>query len=94
MKSFKLRFHVPSVHNSLAEDYKKSRAAEYFKVNGKDASISDEFMAETNRNAELMLKTVDKWIKEDGTIHLLFNTEDGTVAVVAVEKHEAPLTEH
>lgn len=84
---FKLRFHVPKVTDHLIDDFRKSRAAEFSKKFPETAGISPSYQLETDQKAELMMNTVNKWVAESGTIHLLFDTATDTVAVVPIENH-------
>ncbi len=84
---FKLRFHVPKVSDHLIDDFRKSRAAEFSKKFPELTGISPLFQEETDRKADLMIGTIKQWIKEDGTIHLSFDTDAGTVDVVPVDHH-------
>jgi hypothetical protein len=84
---FKLRFHVPKIVDLLIDDFRKSRAAEFSKKFPELTGISSTFQMETDQKADLMLNTVKKWVKDDGTIHLHFDTDSDTVTVVTTENH-------
>ena len=84
---FKLRFNVPKVTDHLIDDFRKSRAAEFSKKYPELTGISPLFQEETEQKVTLMVNTVGKWVREDGTIHLHFDTETDTATVVPVIHH-------